>query len=481
MTRSPVAVVAGALALVLAACGSQLDPGTVAQVNGTTAGSGAQGGVVGGDTGTAADGSLPGGTTGGSTGSTGSTGVTTGGTGGTPAQGEGDEAPTGSGKAGNCDGFDNDQTGISSDKIVIANTADISGPIPGIFASAQEATRAYVAYFNATSDICGHKLEVQALDSRTDAGADQQAYAKACDDAFAAVGSMSAFDSGGAATAQDCGIPDMRSTMVTPARRNCSTCFSAQAVSPALVPDAMPKYWLDKNRDATQHVGIFYVDVGAAAVNSESFKVAWEKNGWNVDLYQSIDSGEFNYAPYVQQMKDADIDFVVYVGPYQNTIKLQQAMKQQNFEPAVFLQDSTINDQNYVDQAGSLGEGTYVYGNTAPFDNYKIPEMALYRAWLDQVKPGAIPSMYGLYAWSATRLFVEQATALGGKLTRESLIEALGKVKDWTGNGVHAPQQVAAKTTSNCINVLQLRDGKWVQVSPGNFVCGGLTDSGVSD
>ena len=43
--------------------------------------------------------------------------------------------------------------------------------------------------------------------------------------------------------------------------------------------------------------------------------------------------------------------------------------------------------------------------------------MALYRAWLDQVKPGATPNYFGLYAWSAARLFVEQAVALGGKLT----------------------------------------------------------------
>jgi ABC-type branched-subunit amino acid transport system substrate-binding protein len=109
-----------------------------------------------------------------------------------------------------CTGFHN-QPGISDSTITIANVADVSGPVPGIFTSAQQAVKAYAAYFNATSSLCGRKLKVLSLDSRTDAAGDQVAYAKACEDAFAAVGSMSAFDAGGAATAQGCGLPDLRS------------------------------------------------------------------------------------------------------------------------------------------------------------------------------------------------------------------------------------------------------------------------------
>ena len=65
----------------------------------------------------------------------------------------------------------------------------------------------------ATSAAASSKLVT--YDSRTDAGADQQAYAKGCDEVFATVGSMSAFDSGGAGTAQSCGLPDIRSAAVT--------------------------------------------------------------------------------------------------------------------------------------------------------------------------------------------------------------------------------------------------------------------------
>jgi ABC-type branched-subunit amino acid transport system substrate-binding protein len=478
--RSPLPMVATAvLCAALAACGSQLDPDTVAQVNGTT-GTGAGGTVVGGSgtgTGGTADGGVSGSTGGSGTDSGGGTSSTGSDVPGEAQQGTGENSATGTTKAGSCDGFKN-QTGITDKTITIANVSDISGPVPGIFESAQQATRAYAAYFNSTNDICGRKLDVELLDSRADAGADQQAYTKACDEAFAAVGSMSAFDSGGAAAAQGCGLPDIRSTTTTPERRDCSTCFAAQAVDPGLVPSAMPKYFLSKYKDATQHAAVLYINAGAAPVNAGAFRAAWDKAGWNIDYYQGIDVSEFNYAPYVQQMKDKGIRLVNYTGPYQNTVKLLDAMKQQGFEPDVYIQDSTIYDERFVEEAGNNADGVFAYSTTKLFDDYSVKEMALYRSWLDQVKPGAVPNYFGLYAWSAARLFVEQAVGLGGKLNRAAMVDALGKVTNWTGNGVHAPQQIGSKTTANCQSVLQLKGGKWSQVSPGDFMCAPLIESG---
>ncbi|MGY2701654.1 ABC transporter substrate-binding protein [Nocardioides sp. HB32] len=467
-------VAAAALCVAFAACGSQLDPSTVASATGGQAVGGAGTAAGGSDGGTSPGGSVPGSTAGGGTSTTG--GGSTGGGSDAPAggtQGTGDNAATGSTRAGSCNGFKN-QTGITDKTITIANVADISGPVPGIFESAQQATRAYAAYFNSTSDICGRKLDVELLDSRADAGADQQAYTKACDDAFAAVGSMSAFDSGGAGPAQSCGLPDIRSTTTTPERRDCSTCFAAQAVDPGLVNGAMPRYFLSKMKDATQHAALLYINAGAAAVNAAFFRNAYNRAGWKVDYYQGIDVSEFNYAPYVQQMKDKGIKLVVYIGPYQNTVKLLDAMQQQGLDLDAFVQDATIYDQNFVDQAGDNGNGVYTWSTTKMFDDYSVKEMQLYRAWLQQVKPGAVPNYYGLYAWSAARLFVEQAVALGGKLTRAALVSALSKVKNWTGNGLHVPQQVGQKTTANCGSVFQLNDGKWSQVSPAGFQCGPL-------
>ncbi|WP_232676531.1 ABC transporter substrate-binding protein [Nocardioides sp. R-C-SC26] len=486
--RAPVAVGAAVAALLLAACGSNLSPDDVAL---------AQGGTQSSVTTPELDSTSPasGGASNAPPGTVDPTSATSpdqapGGTGSGPgpetagdpeAGGGGEQEPapaTGDGDAGDCAGFAN-QRGITDDTITLANVSDISGPVPGIFKPAQDGAAAFVSYFNATSDLCGRKLELIKLDTRAEASGDQQGYATACDRAFAVVGSMSSQDQGGAATAGACGIPDIRSAGVTPQRIGCGSCFAAYSVKVDRIAASQPRFWTTRERSASQHVAVFYVNVEAAKVNAESFAAGFDKGGMNVDLVQGIDTSAFNYVPFVQQMKDKGIEFVMYFGPYQFAIRLQQAMKQQSFTPKVYLQDPTIYTDTYVEQAAGVGEGSYVFSPIELFDSTRIPEMVLYRQWLNQTSPGSIPDYYGLFAWSATRLFVEQATELGGKLTRESLVAALRGVREWDGNGVHAPMDVGGKTTSGCVKMIRLSGSRWTQVSSGDFLCGPLISTGV--
>ena len=499
--RGAVAALAVLASLTLAACGSQLNPSEVATSSGGTQQVGesgeafvpgdSAGGEVLGDPGVGAidgsgdapvGGSSGGGDTGTSSpaeGGSGSSGESNEGTGGPSSAETETESAGGAGAAASCDGFDNDQPGTTSSTITLANVSDISGPVPGIFESARQGTKAYLSYFNATQKLCGHSIKLLELDSRADAGADQQAYARACAESFAAVGSMSAFDSGGAATAQKCGLPDVRSTAVNPERIKCTTCFGAQSVSAGLVPNAMPDYFSGIDKAATQKVALLYINAGAAVVNAASFKKAWESSGWKVDYFQGIDVSEFNFAPYVQQMKDRGSEIVIYIGPYQNTIKIQQAMKQQAFSPSYYLQDSTIYDAKYAEQAGDLAEGAYAYSNIAMFDDSSNKEMQLYRAYLEQVSPGADPNFFGLYAWSAARLFLESAVALGGDLNRASMVQSISKVRNWTANGLHSPQDVGGKTTGKCQKIIRFSGGSWKQVSKGDYLCGSLVSTGL--
>jgi hypothetical protein len=41
---------------------------------------------------------------------------------------------------------------------------------------------------------------------------------------------------------------------------------------------------------------------------------------------------------------------------------------------------------------------------------------------------------------------------------------------------MHAPQQVGAKVSANCIKMIQLNRGSWKQVSPGDYMCEPLID-----
>jgi ABC-type branched-subunit amino acid transport system substrate-binding protein len=488
---------AAVLAVSLAACGSQLDPNQVADANGGTAANVQAGGAAvpgaggGGDPTTTGSGSTTttssggassgSGTTavGGTTASAGSAGggsSSAGGGGGSSTSGGGHGGGTGAaGAAASCDGFKNGP-GITDDEITIGNSSDISGPVPGLFESSQDAVKAYVAYFNSTSDICGRKLKLVTYDSRTDAGADQQNYAKGCDEVFAMVGSMSAFDSGGASTAQSCGLPDIRSASVTKDRNACSTCFPAQSVNTGEWENA-PGEFVKKNypQDAA-HAAMLYINAGAGAENGPAEASAMTRQGLHFDVVQGIDVSEFNYAPYAQALKDKGVKVVFWTGNEQYSVRLAQAMQQVGYKPDLYLRDPTDYVPDFAASGGSAVDGTVVFLNFVPFEEAgSNQEMQLYLSWLQQVSPGADPTFFGVFSWSAAKLFVEKAAALGGGLTRAALVDALQKTDNWTADGMTAPQHVGSKRTGDCWRFIQLAGDAWQPVGSTKYTCAGTT------
>jgi ABC-type branched-subunit amino acid transport system substrate-binding protein len=377
-----------------------------------------------------------------------------------------------------CEGFRN-QTGVTDTTVTLANVADVSGPVPGIFTSAQLATRAFAAYFDATSDLCGRKLRVLSLDSRTDAAGDQVAYTKACDTAFATVGSMSAFDSGGAATAQACGLPDVRTAAVSDARNACATCFGVQATDLHAYQNAVPDFLLAHDPAASRRAAMIYVDEAASVQNAHVQQAAEEKRGMTFVYSAAFDVAEFNYAAYVQKMKEKDVGVVQFVGSGDQAVRLARAMQAAGFHPDAFVLDPTAYDPLFVRSGGTAVDGALVFIDFTPLEEAaSSAELRLYEQWLQQVSPGAVPTYFGLFAWSATRLFVEQAAALGGRLSREALVARLRQVHAWTDHGLHASQDVGGKTNSNCWRFLQLRDGQWTAVDGRQYLCHGQTAVG---
>jgi ABC-type branched-subunit amino acid transport system substrate-binding protein len=382
--------------------------------------------------------------------------------------------------AGDCAGL-KDGVGITDSKITIANASDMSGLVPGLFKDAQQAVQAYVAYFNAGQDICGRKLEYLPLDSRLDAGGDQQAAQQACENAFALVGSMSAFDSGGAPVVTRCGIPDLRTATVTPARLASPTPFATNSVAVNLVPSVVPEYFLKNYPDATKKAAFLYLNAGSGLANGKSQIAAYKKAGFTFAYTQAIDPLDVNYTPYILAMKKAGVRFVQFIGDYNSAARLAKVMAAQQFKPDIYLLDAAGYDFKFVRLAGPAGEGTRLFLNSALLEEAQSnEEMRRYIGWLNKVAPNAAPTYFGMFAWSSARLFTEEATKLGGKLDRATLVQALSQVDAWDGHGLFAPQSVGKKQTGGCTQVLKLTGGKWVRESGDEYICGPLIDSGYT-
>jgi ABC-type branched-subunit amino acid transport system substrate-binding protein len=376
-------------------------------------------------------------------------------------------------KAGSCAKFKN-RIGMTDKVIRIGNPVDASGPVPGLNLSARQATRAYFNYFNSQHRICGRKVVLDRYDTKTDAGADKAAYKTMCAKDFASVGSLSAFDNGGAATAQACRLPDLRATSTTAARNGCTTCFGAEATRAREVPNSVADYLVANRNAAAQKSAMLYLNAGSAPEQAESLVIAEQKRGMKFVYSAGVDIAAFDYAPYVQHLKSEGVQLVQFVGGYQQAVRLAKAMEAATFKPAVFLVDRSADDPGFAAAGGSAVEGAVIAINSVP-PTSNLAEAKLYRTWLQKTVPGAKPTIAGLYAWSAAKLFTQQARNLGAKLTRAALVTRLRAVKGWTGGGLHAPMPVGAKHTSPCTRFLVMHNGTWVSTAGTAYRCSGIT------
>ena len=357
--------------------------------------------------------------------------------------------------------------GVTGSSIKLSTVADVSGVQPGIFRSAWQAMQAAAAYINSTGGIYGRQISNLLLDSQADSTANRAAVTQACEQSFAMVGSMSAFDDGGASVGQQCGIPDISAITVNHARSVATNVYPASPNGPNYFNTAWGQYIKQRYPEPIKHSAMLWLNAGATAQNSRQRIDALTRLGYNFVYKTETGVLEPNYQPYVNAMQKAGVQFVNMVADYQSIVRLQKAMQQQGWFPVVRVWDSVAYSANFLKLAGTSGNGALVFINTAMFEEASSnPELRLYETWLQRVAPGAVPDYFGVYAWSAGRLFQKAALAAGPKLTRKAVFEQLKLIHDWSDFGMHITQDIGNKKEGNCTLYMEIRNQQFARIYP---------------
>jgi ABC-type branched-subunit amino acid transport system substrate-binding protein len=364
--------------------------------------------------------------------------------------------------------------GVTPSEMTIASIADISGVQPGIFRSAHQGVQALVAYQNSVGPIHGRTLKALLLDDKTDSGGNRAAVLEACDKAFALVGSMSAFDDGGADAVDSCGIPDISTITTNGNRIKARNTFALNPNRPDYWKVGPWVYLKERFPQSIKKGALLWLNVAVARANAENLRRGVESQGYEFIYTAETQVLEANYAPYVLEMRRRGAEYVTLLADYQSIARMLKAMRQQSYEPPVRDFVATVYSPDFIELAGPASEGVFFYLDTAMFEDAATnPELQLYLKWLQQVAPGARPDEFGVYAWSAGRLFVKLASDIGPNLTRERFLTELRKVHAWDGYGVHTSGDVGNKLPSNCFVEGQVKDAKFVRIHPSRpaFAC----------
>jgi ABC-type branched-subunit amino acid transport system substrate-binding protein len=367
--------------------------------------------------------------------------------------------------------------GVTADAIQVSTFSDpgFSGRL-GLNQELFDTAEAFTKWSNEHGGIHGRTINLKERDAKLTEF--QQRVIEACDEGdFFMVGGGNVFDDTGQKDRLGCktgAIPQIPGYVVTP-----------QAAESDLTQQPLPnpgneqpvqafRYLLKQFPDAAAHIGIFTGDlqttITVADRNKEALGII---GGFNI-VYEGKYNplGETSWRTYIEAMRSAGVKGLVYVGEPANLGAFMTEASGIGMKFDWVWSSANIYDPA-IEKAGTATDGLYVttafypiLGDTAK----KNPATKQYLDLIDEYKKGGKIANLGVQALSAWLLFAKAAGECGADLTRDCVWEKVNAIKEWTGGGLNAKQDLTKDQASRCISLLDVKGGKFE-----------LTDIGAND
>jgi branched-chain amino acid transport system substrate-binding protein len=361
--------------------------------------------------------------------------------------------------------------------IKIGNVVDLTGPIPGLFKGAREATEAYVEKINSSGGLDGHPVELVTADSQTTCNGATAAWGEVMPKVEAMVGSISGLDSCAAkALNANPKIPAVFE-ILNPVLSGIPNTFSpsprplGQSVGPY-------KYISSLHPGAIEHLG--YIANTVTEFSYIQLIGGLKKIGGKVDYSRTTDvTKQTDFTSDIIKMRSAGVKWLTLDGlPIDVVNRILTNAKQQNWKPEV-ITGVTSYDGNFLKLADPAAvEGVYIPSSVAMFlgeDRATTPGVDEYLTWLGKVHPDAKPDLFGAYAWGAMELWYQAWKLAGGTKSPDDVRFALGTIQKFDAKGLLAEASPTSRTPATCWLVAQIHDSKYVRLEPKDkgFSCEG--------
>jgi ABC-type branched-subunit amino acid transport system substrate-binding protein len=360
--------------------------------------------------------------------------------------------------------------GITAKTITIGELADVSGPIPGLFAGAQYGLAAWAAYVNSTGGIDGRKVVVNFKDSALSCTSFTNGITGLASSTFAIVGTTSVVDS--------CGQAVLKANPNLLYAPGITTAFSLLSLPNVVQPVPNPAgnttsgyLWVKKKYGAAavQQAGSIY-NTGSPT-NAMYQREAAESVGYKYVYTDGVGPVQTEYTSDILRMKSDNIKVVDI-----NDLALNQAADflnqaaQQGFHPlaviaatpydAAFFKQLT-NPANASNLVMPLPFATYLGPN-----KFSVPEVKTMFKWVEKVKPGWPLDLYTVETWIDGLYFQAAMTHITGTPTQKKLIAAAREVTSFNGDGLIPPVNPAKDIPTNCTSIIGAKNDTYVRIAP---------------
>ena len=379
------------------------------------------------------------------------------------------------------------EAGSGPDKLYIGVPNDRSSQIrPGLNKVMYDASVAYADWCNEQGGIGGLQIEVVDLDAALFNV--EAAMSKACTSVFALVGGGLAqdaleFSGKDGSDFHRCGLIDIPGYAVSVEKAD-----SNGQVQPVPNPGtSASNTWFrdlqDLQPEALEKWGVLWGELPSLEiVKVKNEAVAKDVGGIEVVPEQTYPpTGAMDWTPYSRKLIGTGATSFSWVGEASNLASFLTNLRQQGWEGTPLLEANMYDPE--LAAAGEAAEGTVVRMAFHPLEEADDwPAVQQYIDMVTERVDGGKIGQLGMQSTSAWLLFTVAANACGekneGVLTRTCILEQAAAVEDWTGGGLHAPQDPARfdeATASPCSMLLVVKRGEFERLFP---EVGGKDDDG---
>jgi ABC-type branched-subunit amino acid transport system substrate-binding protein len=351
--------------------------------------------------------------------------------------------------------------GVTPDSIDVATSADpgFTGRL-GLDQELFDASEVFRDWCNAAGGINGRKIVLDEEDAKLfnfDA-----VIKKICPTAFFFVGNGNVFDNDpGQKDRLACLLPQIPAYVVSSNARDADLSIQPLPNRTDTIGVLSMQYVQKQFPAAVKSVVTMTGNTPATILVDAQLREAAKQLGWTLDgtTLQYPALGEQSWVPNAQQIKDSGAKGLIWTGEPQDLGLLEKALQQIGYKLDFILAAANHYDAGLISSGDGAIANTFIQIGFAPFfDASQNPATQQYLNLFAQYKPsGKSHAVLGPQGFSAWLLFAKAASECGADLTRVCVYDNATKVggTDWTGGGLHAPQDVQDQKASDCGIVLE--------------------------
>lgn len=372
---------------------------------------------------------------------------------------------------------DPDQAGGSPDVLRLGVAGDRSSDIrPGLNKDMWDSSVAFADWCNEQGGIGGLPIEIVDMDAKLFSV--EAAMTEACTGAFAMVGGgmvqdQLQFSGNEGSDFHLCELIDIPGFANSPEKGD-----SNGQVQPIPNPGTTQNStWFRDFQELEPEAAEKWVVVWGELPSIEAVKIKYESAMEDVggtEILESISypaAGADDWVPYAQKLIESGATSVTWIGEPVFFVKFLEAARQRGWEGTALLE---TNNYNAALLESDATEGTIVRTTFHPLEEADDwPATADYLEIVNGAVDDAVVGPLGMQSFSAWLLFATAANACGelndGVLDRTCILEQAAEVSDWTGGGLHGPQDpdaVDRVEASPCGMLLIVEDGEFRRLYP---------------